>query len=718
MAAAGPAAAQTAPPWAQGDAPPVQFTGRGKASIGRTRAVLTDDVAVRQGDLELLADGVVIWLAEVEGRRTARALYAEGLVQLSLGGGAFVGDRALVDIEAGRATLLDGRLVAAGGGAAGVDKPLHVTAARIEVRFHPERGEGGATRYVLDEAVATEASATTCEFGEPHYAFQAGRLRLVQGPEGRDLSVEDAALAVGGLPPVPLPGLGADVDLLRRFPRLRAGRSSKFGRFVRSRWELLDLRGLDLRGDADYLETRGTGYGLEPRWRGEAWGEPYHGRVESWWIKDRNPDRVEFEDRNRRRGRSRAWHRQELPGGWFLSGDFAQARDQGFLPEYFKDEVRTEKRLDTDVHLAGAWDNRALMGTALFRRQRWDDLTERIPRVRAAWVSEPVAEVPLAGRELQLSSDWSVEQLRRAFNKRNPTLPPDRREWRFDAVERAELPLGGRKLRVSPFLEGRFTAFQETERNDDSIERTALSTGVRADTRFWRVLGVRSGPFAFDSLRHLVSPSVGWTEVFREQVPSSILIPVDEVDTVSRLQVVEASLRNRLQARQGDAVREFLDWEVDVRHFPEPHRDQKGRAWSNLESDLRWWPLATVSGWSRAEFSTRRARFETAGVGGAMATGGLTLGLSNSYSEGAYSTTGASVQGALGTRWSAEATASYDFRDDEFRQQGVLLQRRFHRWFLHLEFGHDVGARTSEASFQLGLVDLLSERERSKLRIR
>src|SRR5439155_19025715 len=101
------------------------------------------------------------------------------------------------------------------------------------------------------------------------------------------------------------------------------------------------------------------------------------------------------------------------------------------------------------------------------------------------------------------------------------------------------------------------------------IDRFVAGGGAVATTDIWRDFGF---------VRHIATPSIGYSNVFWVSEDPEALVQLDEVEAVRASEFVPFGLRNRFQLPRGapggsvDAV----DWNIQARWFPKPSQNEQG----------------------------------------------------------------------------------------------------------------------------------------------
>ncbi|MGB1071675.1 MAG: hypothetical protein ACPG1Z_08400, partial [Planctomycetota bacterium] len=362
----------------------------------------------------------------------------------------------------------------------------------------------------------------------------------------------------------------------------------------------------DLSPRIDSLSKRGTGYGLDFEWGRDPlrWSADPDGRLDlygygSFWqisdeaTEDSNGDPVTEEDRYR----GRAFVQARVTSSTWLDAEWSSASDAGFVDEFFRTEARTVKRPENFFSIRQELSE-SLVGSLRFDGgyEDFDDQIERSPELAFRALD---MELP-AG--LRVDSDLVFADLELVPGESSATVGGETR--RLDVRSEISRPLvASRWLNVIPNAGVRWTRW--TSSNLDEEDRSILSAGIEAATRFSRVFDVKSDAFAIDGLRHVVDLRGDYSGLFDSSLdPADVPLSLDATDGLGDREVVTLSMGHRLQTRQSTSDRERLyrlgartvaEMRVDALYYPEAARDNSGEEWGDLYSEL---VLHASGGWS------------------------------------------------------------------------------------------------------------------------
>jgi len=579
--------------------------------------------------------------------------------------------------------------------------------------------------------VGTDAWMTTCEFAEPHYDVGAKKLTLTDltpppGETGEKTEFrrvrfagEDVQARVRELPLTWWPRMSGDVseaETALRAIRIENRRSRGTG--LVTQWHLLKLLGLeqnpegfDLYLDADYWSKRGPALGVQGHYQ----REDSYGELFTYYLHDLGSDagpldtsiKPDVADRYRATWR----HRQYLPDNWELTLEFSKISDRNFMHEFFEREDETGKTQETLLYLKKQENDQALTFLASGRLNDWQTQTEYFPQIEHRMIGHSLWKDHLTYFE---DSQISYAKFRpdkqgfvypdaRGFLPPEPGVLDDSPGTLIaDTIHEIDLPLKIGVVNVVPFVEGRFTYFQNTLEGGGK-GRLAFKEGARASTQAWRVYDdVESDFWDVHRLRHVMTFDAA---AYAAQVstPSRELIPFDVteagtplVEGVDKTGVVQLGWRNRFQTKRGpEGQRVNVDWlTLDLeatfynnREFPDIDEWGK-RAFNHIRQLTDWKVTDSMSVWTDANFNLDQGQLDKFTIGTTVVhTPRLSYSVGQRIiPDGHSSITFLSADYEINEKHRLTFLEQYDWDQDKNAKSSIVLTRRLHRWLMRLRF--------------------------------
>jgi len=616
---------------------------------------------------------------------------------------------------------------------------------------HRVRTRAAWLRFASDGALrADKATITTCNHDDPHYVLETGDLVLAPRTNGegwRVIATENTLRFKNGfrLPFPPVRGLSLDKDAkvlgieddegnLLAFDTVALASAARFGTTARigfrtslgplGDWiaRLFGFEEDNLRGrwvqEIAFLSSRGALFdaGLEFRER-----DPRKSHDEQFWLKmygsaisdgdsDRGLVRVDEADRDRQRQWYRARGRYPLSETEWIDLAFSTQSDPGVQAEFFQREFTRYESRDSYLHYRNArggyyFDARA--------QARIDSFRTEVEQLPSAGIYKGAAPVAWLGPvPLLYSSNLDVDHLRRRVGTTPADdiweqgfgdsifTPADGREvTRVDTTHRidASLDLETAGLKATPFVEGRFTAWDEGLDASQSPTRAAIRTGVELATTLWH----RSE----SGIVQQVTPSLTIQRDASVRQRDGANLVMDDVDGPIDGTQVEAGLRSGWW-KTGTPLR--LDVELRGIHRVDrpdglPDLDQVA-ALSSFRTEAYGMPVALRHD-SRFDLDGDTTSFSRTEFGFSPYD---PLLIELAYSRARSELTGAGLYAAstvksryrLTNKWEVEASYTNSAVDDHRLGSEVVLRRFGHDFLLELaasevsgEGGSSIGLR-------------------------
>ena len=600
-----------------------------KTPDGKVGAVLSGNVRVFQesagGDTILLqADRAVVFtpferLEEMtlidQIRSVEQALtsaYLEGDVRITRtpAGGLpeqrLTANRAYYDFTTDRAVLTDVVLQTA--------DPM--TKIPIVVRARLVRQLAATSQ--IQEYTAQDAVLSSSSFHTPSYSIGASSAYIRQTDIGNEVTgtrtsftAKDATFDVEGVPVFWLPYAGGSVTERSALRRITTSSTSGFGFGVSTEWGLFESlgrmppNGLDLSYLADYYAERGPGTGLEGTYTGgfvddttlEPWS--FTGNITSYLVHDQGEDdlgasrRDDIVPDDELRGRFYWEHQHFVPEDWQIQISGGYISDPTFLEEWFQDEFRTSRALDTALYAKRQRETEAFtflasvqpndfVTTAEWYQERFE--IQRLPEISYWRIGDGIFGDRLtffsANTVSALKFDRSEEDLSDLGFRTNthPGLPavgwtgdPEDTNYRGDFRQELDWPFSAGRFRVVPYVVGRYTSYTESA-DGTSAERLYSAAGVRLTTAFWKVDdSVENELLDLHRLRHVIEPELNVYAAAQSTDRNELLIYDEPIDAINDIRAVSVALRQRWQTKRGGPGRwrsvDFAAINVGYSHF-------------------------------------------------------------------------------------------------------------------------------------------------------
>jgi len=521
-------------------------------------------------------------------------IYAEGAVQLEFGDLTFHAQSLYVEPKTYKALLVEPRFDGRSVGIQNSEEPLplHVRARRARLVAKGltvfDDAEVAASR--ADDRIALQVKTLTVEelnderdeagVEKPHaLGYQADSS---QWYSGRSLTLRGERVPLFWLPRADF-GVSQDAESLTSpVKRVRAGRKSEVGRFgfVRLGTQVGDAARplFDLFVEGGGYQKRGWAGGVDLVWNHHAPEDPLRGfgRIETWGVFDNSTfDSDGYRSGKDFRGRvtteSRTWLRDDL----LIDVEVNDFSDRGFNNEFFEHDDLHHK--DRESYARLRWAPRApgnVVTTLDFKWHQRPYVTETAELPQAGvWVLPAPLLVPgrRGGLAVDVASTLKTGYLGRRFDEDGPF--EDYEAWRLHTDSRLNAGVDAGDVRLSGYLGGAGTVYEDRTDGLDDLTRTALLAGVRANVQLHRASAAYGGWFQLDGLRHVVDVDAELAGRFWDSHTTAEVPWFDAFDAERERSAAVFRLRNRWQTRRRDAtgayagLRTVADLEVALKGY-------------------------------------------------------------------------------------------------------------------------------------------------------
>jgi lipopolysaccharide assembly outer membrane protein LptD (OstA) len=648
------------------------------------------------------ADNIVIWHAPAtEDTEQRLQLYAEGDVSFRSPAARLDAKSLFFDYGLRRALLTEAEVY------------THLSGENIPLVLR-----AGEVRVFSDRVFrARNVSATTCEFGVPHFRVESRKVTVTVLGDREDRSAlvaaRDNRFFLGEVPVLWLPNVSRDIkETHTPLRRVEVGNSDQFGNYVQTRWDLLDMfagrsgesvaarvsRWADLTGNLDYYEDRGTGGGIDAAYE----LDEITGEFIGYYLDDRGTDVNGYQPTSEDRWRLK-WRQRAFFGTVQFDTELSKISDRGFLREYYEQEAKEGKEQETYLYAKKPWDNAQASFLYRARLNDFQSQTEYLPEARF-----DVASYSFLDGRLIYRSTTRAGNLRFRPDKDLPVS--SYQTQRADTWHEFDLPTQAGGFTFAPFATVRSTWYDEAA-DGDQATRYVGSWGARLGLPpLWRVWNVESALLDIHRLRHIAVLDFTYEDFYDATKTPDELLAFDEVEQVDTFEAATIRLKQRLQTRRRSATEgepdrtvDLLSLEVESDYFPEPGRDNAGNPWS----DVRLYGRANVTDdfsiLTDSDYDTYDDRFDKAGVWLYMDHGPRTTwGLGHRYLRDiSTSTVTGHIDHEITDRWSIGLLGQYDFDEDKLLEETVVLRRNLHRFILEMAVDYDRGRDDTSVSVRI-----------------
>ncbi len=662
-------------------------------------------IAVGEGNVVIRYQDAILQADRARYNAATKEAWAEGHVRLNRDGQEWVTDAIQYNFET-RALKADE--------VRGFVNPVVVRGFGLE--------QTSSNTYVV-----AKATATTCDYDQPHYRLEARRAVIHAGQE---IVLYNVTLRLGEVPVFWFPVLLWSLDGEGQPFTLAVGSSSRWGFFALTSTRFRLAPRAQLIVQVDGRTERGAAGGAEIRYRMGATGR---GFFRGYYAQDDDPyeglDRSQGKDLDAERYRLHWQHWQDVPTPWRgevaggdleLKIDLHRQSDTDVVDDFFPREFRREIEPQSVVDVTKRGENYTV---SVLTRPQFNEFfaeVERLPEATWAVNRTRIGETPIfyeavtrAGY-LQNEPGDSADPVFaghafRAYTFQQVLVPARWFGW-LAVVPRAGI--GGAYYSDSPA-------------SSEAVKRALHHVGVETSFKLSRTWAdVQNRRLGLNGLRHIVQPFANYhwlppsdnrtnelwqfdTERFvtlrgGDSLSLARYLPVEipsqtTIDSMDRQHFVRFGLRQKLQTRRDGAAWDLAELEgwTDWRAERRAGEDE----FSDLFATLRLRPTRWLSWDTFARYGWEDDRLRE--VNSAVRVSGgdrWAVGLGSRYLRDDSNLVLADVAVRLGRRWVLQTFQRVDFEDGQWESQDYVLRQETHDWLISYGFRHR-SQRTKDDEF-------------------
>jgi len=444
-------------------------------------------------------------------------------------------------------------------------------------RANPYFGKAQRVKKVSDaEFMGMRGYMTTCNFDNPHYRIKSKKMDIL--PDDK-IKTKDDTFYAGKVPLLYIPEYNHSLKEPFMNIQMMPGKKKEWGPYLltASRYKLAEnIEGRIYFDERAYLGNS-QGFGLN-----YATSQFGKGDYKFYYTQERDKSKdVNKDDVNVAKVFQRyliRWrHKWDIDEKTNLVSEYYKIVDSkmaiygnnfNILKDYFFREYEKNSQPPSYALLHHNFNYSTLDFNMQKRTNRWYSAgyIEKLPEVKYSFSSLQVGDSPF-----YFGNDSAAGN----FNSKNTsTMTPalnntsvgttDTHVNRFDTVDKLSLPMKLAFVNFTPFASIRETFYSEKLSGSSLSPRSIFYSGADTSTKFYRIFNVQSNFLGLDinGLRHIITPSIGYSFNHEPSILSSKLKQIDGVDSVDRSNAASLELSNKLQTKRNNQSVDFLDFDV------------------------------------------------------------------------------------------------------------------------------------------------------------
>jgi hypothetical protein len=477
-----------------------------------------------------------------------------------------------------------------------------------EFRSNPYFGRSDKVDKVSEnEFIARHGYITTCTHDKPHYRIKSAKINIF--PDDK-VQTKDDVFYIGRVPVMYAPQYNHSLKDPLMHVQLMPGKSKDWGLFMLSAWRYditEDLKGrifLDYRSKKGVAEGFGTNYATSEFGRGDF--KYYYTQERDHSLDATNDAPREFQRYFIRwRHKADIDERTNFVGEYYKISDSKMAiygRDNNFLKDYFFREYEKASQPPSYLLFHHSFDYSSLDFIIDKRTNRWYDpgSLEKLPEIKYTMAPNQISDTSLYFENNSSLGSYirrNTSTMTPALNDTSPSTT-DEHVNRFDMSNKLSLPMKVAFVSFTPFLMDRETFYSRRAYGSTQAPRTIFYAGADMSTKFYRIFNIATNAMGLDinGLRHIITPTVGYTFNHEPTVSSSELRQIDEVDNITRNNSASIGLSNKLQTKRENKSVDLVDLLVTSNYNFKPKTGaKKGSSLSDFFFQLKVIPYSWMS---------------------------------------------------------------------------------------------------------------------------
>jgi len=630
------------------------------------------NVVATYKDMKLSCDKVVIYTDK-------KIIHAEGNVILRHEQGVFKGEKVEFDLNSKKGTVLYPSMEGVG--------PWYA------------KGETGE-KFSEKSYLIRGGYITTCDLEDPHYRFQAKRIKVYLGEK---IVAKNIVFKVKGVPLIYLPYYVHSLVDNRPGGIIIPCHSSEWGYYLLTSWKYV-LPSLDI-GDEhldwsgrvylDYRELKGYAQGFDTHYQfSDYLGE---GKLKVYYTHehDKVPPNSELSDTWKERYRVQLKHKKDFDNNSFRL-EYHEMKDEDFIKDYFYEEYKRDHQPDSYVSLIHSSRKYNLSFLAKKRMNRFFTVVEQLPEIEYSLRKTEIKDTPLF-----FDNTTSFSNLTKKFA--DSSLDYD--VVRVDSYNEISYPFKVLKfLNLEPWVGGRQTFYTKDSSGEEDKIRGIFYTGIDLSSKFYKIFDVESNFLNLDinKIRHIITPTIEYKYIHQPTIVASQLMGFDSIDKISRENIVTLGLENRLQTKKkgGDDEYKKVDLGCLRTTINYNFKPEYGSGWENLKADLELTPYNWLRMESDCKYNPQTGHFETVNLDTIINRSNYEFGVGHRYQQDTSSLVTTQFKYYINKdekwtkRWIIGAYVRFEAETKEWEEYQVKLTKDLHCWLADFLYNYKDGLDT------------------------
>ena len=415
------------------------------------------------------------------------------------------------------------------------------------------------------EFIINKGSISTCSYNRPHWRMGIGKVNYY--PQNK-IDIKDATFFIGQVPAMYIPNYSQSLrDPLMKV-QLNPGHTKDWGYYMESIYRTQFNDHVIGRLLLDYRQFMGAAYGYGINYQHENFGK---GDIKYWYTEEdpakfypKDAPNTEFQRYLLR------WRHK-----WIIdkNTDFimemvklldSKRKNAGSEYDVLKDYFFREFEKDSQPLTYFLFHHNFPYSTVDFYAQKrlnhWYDQQDKLPEIRYSMPSLQLGNMSLYLDNSSVFTNLDQKEPANTFTN------SDVYETRFDSTTRLSIPRKVFFIEFTPFVKSQETYYNKDKFGNTNLIRTIFFSGADLSTKFYRLFNIKTDFLGLDidQLRHIITPTIGYTYQNSPTISSLKLKQFDGVDSIGfNGSTAALAIYNKLQTKRNGTSVDLVDFRVN-----------------------------------------------------------------------------------------------------------------------------------------------------------
>ena len=551
----------------------------------------------------------------------------------------------------------------------------------IHIKFLPMYGYAKSGEKVSDnEYILHKGYVTTCDPKmHSNFDYKVVSNKIIVYP-GRKVIAKNVILKIGEIPIFYVPYYSQSLKDNSLPVEVSPGKDSDWGFYVLTRWRYYFNNNNKGKISLDWYDKRGIGTGINHKFNAGKYGT---GLATLYYINDDlygNNKSYIPDDRYRE---DFSYH-NTIGTHLNINAEYHKFSDVDFMKDFFYREYEKDTHPLSYFLADYSLGNSSISLLAQKRINKFYSETEYLPKLEYNFYRHSINNSPF-----YFESTESLSGLTKKYA--DSGLNYDATRFHTHNVLSYEKSIAW--LHIVPYV-GMYSTFYSRNRYGESnIWRQAPEAGISLSTKLYKIIKHTFTLFGerIDSIRHIITPKLSYSYIHPPTTSKNQLADFDSIDTLQRTENMVLELKNKIQAKTGNKVRDLLYFNPSLEY--KFNKEGKGSFLDNLKTDFEFFPKRGISITADSKYDFVDKAFEEANIDFGINDEDnkkYSVYVGERYAKVSNSQTTLSFMYKLNSKWKFSTYWRYGYEGGSgFQEQQYVVTHTLHCWIMDLGLNVD-----------------------------